>query len=400
MNKKILKIMLFALSFLLVTTNLAATSVEVEGKSAEIKNQEFDFDNIIYKIMKFGKIPSLSACIIKNDETIWANSYGFKDIEEKQEATINTQYIIASISKTVTATALLQLYEKNLFNLNENVNNYLDFELKNPYYPDINITFRMLLTHTASLDFEPDWFYFVNYSSPDPPLLSSWMKDYFYENETLIKDRWMNVIPSSQFRYSNLGFCIIGRLVEILSGKNINTYCKENIFIPLEMYNTSFNLSDLNIDDVAKPYILFTGQCDVYLPIPHYSVIMHPAGGLRTSVMDLSHFLIAHNNNGKYKNFQLLNKTTIDLMHTADVFNKKLGYGLGWGVFNTIPRKSGHSGSLYCYNSQMMLRDFDKTGIILFVNRDLGRDVKGKISYALIQQLLFLKAFKFYSYTN
>ena len=150
----------------------------------------------------------------------------------------------------------------------------------------------MLLTHTSSLDIEPNWFYSVNYSSYDIPPLKNWIKSYFYENDEPREDIWMNRKPGSTFKYSNLGFCVIGYLVEKISGKNLNDYCKENIFQPLEMFNTSFNLSDFELDNVATPYMLayrnLRGESlDIYLPLPHYSVIPYPAYGLRTTVEDL-----------------------------------------------------------------------------------------------------------------
>ena len=100
--------------------------------------------------MSFTHIPSLSACIIKNDTIVWSKAFGWSDIYNLKKAKSDTIYRVASITKTFTATALMQLYEQGLFDLDDNVSEYLPFDLKNPKYPECNITFRMLLAHQSS----------------------------------------------------------------------------------------------------------------------------------------------------------------------------------------------------------------------------------------------------------
>jgi len=109
------------------------------------------FDRYVTLLMKFAHKPSLTACIIINDNVVWSNGYGLYDIENNKPATPDTLYLMASISKTVTATALMQLYDQGLFDLDDDVNNFLPFSLRNPNFPDIPITFRMILSHRSSL---------------------------------------------------------------------------------------------------------------------------------------------------------------------------------------------------------------------------------------------------------
>ena len=107
-------------------------------------------DQDIYNFMEKENIPSISASIVKNGEIVWMKSYGYADINNQIEADNNTVYMLASCSKTITATALMQLYEQDLFQLDEPINNYLPFSVFNPNY-ETEITFRMLLTHTSSI---------------------------------------------------------------------------------------------------------------------------------------------------------------------------------------------------------------------------------------------------------
>jgi hypothetical protein len=168
------------------------------------------------------------------------------------------------------------------------------------------------------------------------------------------------------------------------------------------MENTSFLLSDLNVSNIAKPFVL-TYRDDSnasYLSIPHYTVCFYPGGALRTSVNDLSHFLIAHMNNGIYDNTRILEEETVELMHMihSSKKGKYLSYGLGWAHFiNRLGLNiSGHTGSLYCYNSCMKYRELDDVGLIYFVNRNLDLDVRGKIAGFFIEKLLFFKAFSYF----
>lgn len=93
---------------------------------------------------------ALSVCIIKDNKTVWSKSYGYSHPHLFRKATNRTIYGVGSITKTITATAILQLYEKGLLDLNDDINTYLPFELRNPNFPDVPITIRSLLTHRSS----------------------------------------------------------------------------------------------------------------------------------------------------------------------------------------------------------------------------------------------------------
>ncbi len=398
---KLIKKGIVSLIILLISFQPILAKSQIKNNTERSIEINESIDNLILKIMDFGSIPSLTASIVDSNKIVWSKSYGLKNIEENQPSETDTIYLIASISKPITATAVLQLYDKGLIKLNDNVNDYLDFELKNPYYPDDNITFEMLLTHSSSLEIEPAYLYFVNYTDYNLPRLDTWIKNYFYENETLKTDVWMDVKPGTKFKYSNIGFTILGYLVERISGQNLNDYCKENIFEPLEMKNTSFNLSELNIDDIAVPYFLayrhLRGEdLDIYTKIPHYSLYPYPAYGLRTNVKDLSNFLIAHINEGTFNDFQLLNKTTAQMMHDS-IFpfakpNQKLSYGFGWMNYGKIPKKQGHEGAFFGYSSAMKHIKFNDKGIIFFTNRELNIDLYGRFALKLIEKILVFKS--------
>ena len=176
-RKKMKKTISIIIIGLLVSCSFCVQGIFFKDSSEEITKinlGDFLFDKKIEFFMKLSLFPSISACIIKDDNVIWSNGYGYYDIDNKKQATENTIYNIASISKTITGTAIMQLYEKKLFDLDQDVNDFLPFELRNPYFPDEPITFRMLLSHSSSLNSELSdamrYYQWYNFSG-DPPFL-------------------------------------------------------------------------------------------------------------------------------------------------------------------------------------------------------------------------------------
>ncbi|UCB58342.1 MAG: beta-lactamase family protein [Thermoplasmatales archaeon] len=371
----------------------------------EIKNIFFDLKISLF--MKLARFPSISACIINDNQVIWSKGYGYYDLKNKKEATSDTIYIIASITKTIVGTALMQLWEQELFDLDEDVNNYLPFSLRNPNFPDEPITFRMLLSHTSSLNVNKrNEYYWIN-NSEDPPF------DFFpmpYLEEFLIpggkyyhEDIWSNTHkPGERARYANVGFDIISYLVEIISGEPFLLYCQHQIFDPLEMYNTSFNLSTLNIDNVALPYYTYLGKYyqineltfiygDDTPPYPYWKMRAYPAGGLYTSIDDLSHFLIAHMNDGIYEDTRILEKETVDLMHTIQP-NNELGYGFAWMEYPISEKYSatGHGGDIVGVDTWMLFIPSEEIGVIYFANGNPAYGLlTSDIGFIIVQFLLY-----------
>jgi CubicO group peptidase (beta-lactamase class C family) len=363
--------------------------------------KEFLFDRFIILIMKFAHKPSVSCCIIINDSISWSKAYGFYDIKNNKLATTNTLYLTASISKTVTATALMQLYEQGFFNLDDDVNDFLPFKLRNPNYPDIPITFRMLLSHRSSLADDNLFQLCLSYIPGDPDIPDypyPWLEEYLTPNGSAYSPNiWSNSRPGDKLYYANIGYSLIGYLVELISGKIFDQYCKDYIFTPLEMYNTSFRLKDTNISNLAVPYEYKNRK---YIPHPHYGMhIIYPSASMRTSVEDYSHFIIAHMNRGKYKDVRILNQTTVELMHTAyyPKDNYKSNYGLGWIVDKTFfgKEKIGHSGGWPGVHTLVSMRLQNNIAIIIFTNcfdSELKSTLIEKISFKQIKNALLIKA--------
>lgn len=358
----------------------------------ELANDDF-FEKIILNLMKIARMSALSACIIKGDKVIWAKGFGLYDRENDKQADENTIYLVASISKTFTATAIMQLYEKGYFSLDDDVNDYLPFPLRNPNYPDKPITFRMLLAHQSSLAEDPPAFY--SYIPGDLEVVGypyPWLEEYLVPGEIHYKPQvWTDFLPGEEMNYANVGYGLLGYLVEIISGMPFEEYCRENIFEPLGMKNTSFMLSNLDVSKIAVPYVFQYGK---YYPLLHYGILDYPAGGLRTNVLDLSKFLIAHMNGGVYNGTRILSEESVEKMHTIQYPSKHYSfqYGLGWQIWvKPSDVYIGHTGGLYGVATKMVFRKSDNTAIIFFTNKEVY-NLREIVVFSLIERLLFWKA--------
>ena len=323
-----------------------------------------DFDKNIELLMKLGHIPSLSACIIKNNTIQWSNAYGYANIKNNVSAENDTVYMIASISKTFAATALMQLYEQGLFDLDDNVSKYLPFDLKNPKYPDVNITYRMLLSHRSSLsrNLVIVGIFFAIFDTPN-----EWLKEFLIPSgRYYFPQIWKNYPPGEAFLYSDFGFEILEYLVERISKQPFDEYCKEHILQPLNMSNTSYHLDGFEINKIATPYVLFFGN---YIPLPNAEISSYAAAGLRSTVLDLSKYLLMHMNNGTYEGVKILEEETVKEMHSPQMGNDY--YGLGWMIGTTSEGEiyGGHSGKIIGVRAEMWYRQSDKIGVISFWNQ-------------------------------
>jgi CubicO group peptidase (beta-lactamase class C family) len=312
-------------------------------------------------------------------------------MKQNKEATVDTIYMVASITKPLVATALMQLYEQGLFDLDDDVNDYLPFEVRNPNFPDIPITFRMLLAHQSSYvcsyvesilaPIEPKaeetsieavkWVIFSLihlkdiYSGFYDEERAIWIREVMSQDGSMYyPEHWGDYLPGEKFYYSNNAFVLLGYLIEILSGESFEDYCIEHIFKPLSMFNTSFYIEDFDSEKLAIPYFRLHG---FYIPLQNYEYdCFNPAAGLRTNVIDLSHFLIAHMNEGVYDDVRILNSSSIEEMHR---WQYNVRYGLAWDyIDHRLNVVQGHQGDNIGFQLKMFYRNRDKVGVIYFLN--------------------------------
>jgi CubicO group peptidase (beta-lactamase class C family) len=370
-------------------------------------SQQTELDDFILEKMKGDNIPGVSACIVKGDKLVWSKGFGWADVEKKIPMTAESIQNIGSISKTVTATAIMLLWEKGRFKLDDDVNKYLSLEVRNPRFPDVPITFRQLLTHRSSIKDGPA--YGESYACGDPTIsLKDWIWEYFtphgkyYDKEENfhIWKPGIDVVPKGPREYTNVGFGLLGYLVEAISGMDFAQYCREYIFDPLGMKQTGWYLSDIDISNHAVPYSYVLENFEPFLPkydedkqskklgslFPHclYSFPNYPDGLVRTSVRDLSKFLRAYMNGGSYQDTQILKTETIQNILSDNHY----GRGLCWVKSRNENGDIswGHNGGDPGILTIMRFWPKNGTGVIIFFNCGNPGKAAGEIQHRLIEE--------------
>jgi len=359
------------ISIIFVGSILFLNSLTVYGFSQKFifsTNNIDGIDGYILNEMHTKHIPGLSASIVIDDEVVWQNSYGYANIEENKKVVNETLFKIASVSKTLTATCLMQLYEQEYFDLYDPINNYLPFDVIHPLYPSTNITFHMLLTHSSGIN--DNWEYLFHFVGDSPISYQTFLHEYLvpgglYYNETNNFCSWE---PGTSWKYTNVGVDLVGYLVEIISGINFTTYTETFLFSPLDMNESGWYLKDLNESHIAMPYY-WNGKN--YEPYGHIGWVDVPAGDLRTSSPQLINFLTMFINNGSYNSQEILNSTTVSMMLTPQLpFNQNLG--LIWWKSNIGGRTVwGHGGSDYGGRAQMHFDPETKIGVVVLTNGEV-----------------------------
>ena len=366
-------------------------------------------DEFISFKMDRDQIPGMTVCMVKDDRVVWRNGYGWANIEQQMPMNDQSVFCVASIAKSVTAMAVLQLAERGQLDIDEPINHYIPFVVRNPHFPEAEITIKQVLLHTSGISNGPSlWRHFSN---GDPAVsLASWANGYFTPGSEFYHpegnfERWA---PGENFQYSNGGYGLLAFLVEHVSGETFNQYCIEHIFKPLEMHRSSFLVSLLDSSEMATMYgygdfedmerdlARSREQAEAMsvagkpYPLYHYSSPELGAGGLYTCAADLSHFLIAIMNGGSYRGKHVLSPQFLAGMFGPGVNRELLPpwFGdLGMGGYSMLLDNNrpvwGHTGANPGVSSLMMFNPEIRMGAIVLANRFV--DIRDMITWTFAE---------------
>ncbi|MHA4740312.1 serine hydrolase domain-containing protein [Dyadobacter sp. MSC1_007] len=335
--------------------------------------QTLKVDSLVNRKLKELHVPGLAAAKVENGNVSWTRYYGYQDIERKIPVTDSTVFHIASISKTVTAAAIMQLEAKGYFKLDEDVNRFLPFRVANPSFPAAPITFRQLLRHRSSIADNTDYllpFWENEYQGTEIPL-GTFLADYLSARgkHYQANKNFLNSEPGSQFGYSNIGFALLGYLVQRIAKMPFDQYCEANLFAPLEMHHTSWFLETHQSNRLAVPY-QYTDSLSRYEKLPQGKFPDYPAGQLRCTITDLAKFLACWSNDGAYAGKRVIEASSMQRLTPKDM---SLGFHT-WFMYllNTETPTYSHSGHGPGISTYMLYDPFSKKGLIILMNGELS----------------------------
>lgn len=379
--------------------------------------------NELNTIMANNDVMGMSVVVFCRDGIKENIAIGKSDWSRNIDMTTQTKYRIASISKTITAIAVMQLVEQNLINLDTDISEILGFEVKNPNHPNTAITTRMLLSHTSTIVDGSTYNSFLSATVNNNPIpsLSSILT---IGGPYYLASQFNNTTPGSYFNYSNINYVILGTIVEKVSSTRFDVYCRQNIFDPLGI-DASFNVNDLNdIDELAvlyrKPNGIWTAEIDNYQGIkPTFSNLsgyvpgtnggrFGPQGGLRCSAEDLAKIFLCLMNGGSFGatllspsgvNQMLSNEWTFSGNNGNNYFGLFRSWGLGIHRITSTPGNDvalsgstqmfGHEGEAYGLVSDAYFDTVRNIGFV-FMNNGVGigyQTNNNSIFYTIEQQI-------------
>lgn len=333
--------------------------------SAQKENAEEE----INRIMKDREVVGLSVAVVKKGEIIYSKSFGLKNIETNTTLADNDIFRIASISKSFSATSIMQLVEAGKMSLKDDFSDLIGFKVRNPKFPNKVITLKMVLSHTSSINDSEGYF---NLDAINPEKNKNWAKCYNdYE-------------PGKGYQYCNLNYNMVGAVIEKFSGERFDNYVRNHILNPLGLYG-GYCVDSLDSKKFVTLYEYnpksssrFTASPAAYHPrreelksyVNGYTTpIFSPTGGMKISATDLAKYMTMHMYKGSYKGTKIISKKSAKIMQTK--LSDEENYGLALlQTTNLIEGKLmiGHTGSAYGLYSMMFFDPKEEFGIVAITN--------------------------------
>ncbi len=281
--------------------------------------------------------------VVKDGKVLFAKGYGYSDVEKRTPVTPDaTLFRPGSISKLFTWTSVMQLVEQGKLDLDKNVNEYIDFKIPPAFGKPI--TLKDIMTHTAGFE-ETVRDLFVADAQHMTPL------DQYLKEHMPRRIFPPFVVPA----YSNYATSLAGYIVQRVSGKPFSQYVADNIYTPLEMTRTTFvqPLPANLLPMMSNGYPKASGKAK-----PFEFVEAYPAGSVSTTALDMCNFMIAHLQNGKFGDKQILRPETAETMHARLFDADDRLNGMAHGFYEETRnghRIIGHGGDTGYFHSDLHL---------------------------------------------
>ena len=366
-NKKM--ILLFGLVVLI--TSFIKLHAQTEEELLKNKLEPF-----IEKAIKEFDVPGLSVGIVKDGKIIYIKGFGIANVETGKKVNPETMFMMASVTKVFTATAVMQLVEKGRIRLDNPLIKHLPyFKLNDKRYKAITI--RHLLTHSSGV---PSM-YKDNFGYRNPEFDDGALERYIRD----LANREMEFDPGEEFSYSNHGYAILAALISEVAGETYENYMRRNILDPLGMKRSTFVFDEVDKENIAAPHILgsdFGSGVNSYYPVNRWDA---GVSGLWSNATDMCRWALANLNGGELNCKRILKKSSLDTMWKKA--GEKYGnIGLGWFIYNFRDNKMITHTGLNFYKIDFCLIPEHSLGVVVMCNieRDLAWPIAGNAMRLLL----------------
>ena len=355
-----------ALALLAGCQPIVAPENQSEAAMSTITQEQTDaIDAVVESMMAELGVPGTALGIVQHGELVYAKGYGVTEIGTDTQVTPQTIFSTASVAKTLTAVAVMQLAEQGKIDLDAPVTTYLpNFEMADERFKEITV--RHLLMHRSGMpDF--DWLAPGYYDNPDNS------DDALEALTRNLKTSELLSRPGESFSYTTMGFGLLGNVIEVVSGQRFEDYIRDHIFAPLDMTLTHQRLTELDFTEMASPHIPGADEAWIVNPVFPYAREEGPGSHFYTSIEDMARYAIVHLRQGAGDN-ALLTPESYQQMWTqvsdTPFPPPDTGYGMGWMIGeHGGHRVVGHAGIDLGYNAFMSLLPDDDMALIVLANQ-------------------------------
>lgn len=330
-----------------------------EGAAFTQEQLEQTIDSAVHVRMQAAHIPGAAVVVTMGDAIVFSKGYGYADVERQIPVNPRQTVVrVGSLTKTMTATAVMQLKERGKLALEEDVNAYLT-AFKIPSFGDRPVTMHHLLTHTAGLD---EAVYQVTAASESRAISAGDYLRRYFDKQPPVRS------PGTEYAYSNAGLGLAGYVVEQIAGSTLDEYMSHNLFQPLNMPSASFSVREGD-PNMAKSYSYRDGS---YAPIPYSYLNLPGAGAVGVVPEEWAHFMIALLNEGVYDGQRILERASVEEMQSRQFSEHPDVEGVGYGLYRER-LKNGmlalwHTGDIDGFTARMQLVPERKLGIFVISN--------------------------------
>lgn len=352
---------------------MLAASIFGAAAPALAKADDDPLERFLKKQLEGAAIPGMAVGVARAGKVTLMRGYGFADIAQHRQVTTNTMFHLASVTKTVTATAIMMLVEAGHIDLDAPISGYLDFKVINPAHPDSAITVRHLLTHVSSLSDQT--YYQVDFRTigMDSPLpLRAFLTDYLVSGGAYYTAAgcFSSAAPGAVYDYCNVGYALLGYIVEQVAGQDLRAFTHERMSTPLGMRPVSWRIADVPPQLAATPYEVVDGRA---VATPAVGFPDYPVGMLRASIASFMPFVAAAANGGAFDKARILSSANQAQMLTMTVPpglpSWVSGQGLGWMESNNHGKRLiNHWGGDPGVFTAVYLDPVTTTGVAIFTN--------------------------------